>query len=129
MAKKAELFVKSCATCQKNAGKSKDQRHTLTDVQVGHPGQTWAIDLVGPLERAGDGYRHILTARDVFTRWVEAIPLKETNAESIASALEDNVFCRHGIPEGIHSDNGHNISGTVIAAICEVLLQNMALNV
>ena len=121
MAKKVELLVRCCTACQKKVGKGPDQRHTHKDIQVGYPGQQWAIDLVGPLEESEEGYRYLLTAKDVFTRWMEAIPLIETDAESIARELEKEVFSRHGLPEQVHSDNAHNISGTVIQEICQQL--------
>ena len=121
MAKKVELLIKSCLACQKKVGKGKDQHHTYKDTQTGYPGRKWAIDLVGPLEETEEGYRYILTAKDSFTRWIEAIPLVETSAETIAGELEKEVFSRHGIPEQVHSDNAHNISGVVIQDICRQL--------
>ena len=121
MAKRVELFVKTCIPCQKKLGKNSDQRHTLHDVAVGTPAQKWCIDLVGPLEADNEGYQHLLTARDAFTRYIEAIPLKETTAVDIARALEEDLFARHGFPECIHSDNGRNISGEVIKEVCRML--------
>ena len=121
MSRKIELVIRCCLACQKKVGKPKDQRYSHQDVQVGYPGQKWAIDLVGPLEEAPGGHRHILTAKDVFTRWMEAIPIVDTSAETIAKELEKEVFSRHGLPEQIHSDNAHNISGTVIQEICKQL--------
>ena len=121
MAKKVELFVKCCLACQKKQGKAPDQKHTYVDVQTGYPGQVWAIDLVGPLEETDEGFKHILTAKDVFTRWIEAIPILSTDAETIARELEKEVFSRHGLPEQVHSDNAHNISGTVLQEICQQL--------
>ena len=42
------------------------------------------IDLMGPLPKASRGYEHILVLVDLFTKWVEAIPLPSQEAETTA---------------------------------------------
>ena len=44
------------------------------------------IDIVGPLP-SSQGYTHLLTMVDRFSRWPEAVPLKSTDAETCARAL------------------------------------------
>ena len=61
------------------------------------------VDLVGPLPPS-HGYTHLLTVIDWFTRWLEAIPLKDTSANSCAQALIVNWISRLGIPQHITSD-------------------------
>jgi hypothetical protein len=38
------------------------------------------VDLVGPLPVSAGGLSYIFTMIDRFTRWLEALPLKETSA-------------------------------------------------
>jgi hypothetical protein len=40
----------------------------------------WGLDLVGPLQKAPEGFKHLLVAIDKFSKWIEVRPL--TNIES-----------------------------------------------
>ena len=65
-----------------------------------------AVDLVGaifpPTER---GKRYILTMMDYATRYPEAVPLNDIQAETVAKALL-NMFPRVGVLKEILSDQG-----------------------
>lgn len=64
------------------------------------------VDIVGPITPcADDKSKYILTIVDLATRWPEAVPLKNTEAATVAEALFD-VFCRIGIPREVLSDRG-----------------------
>ncbi len=100
-------YIEACRTCQTKLGKGADQRHTLRSVPSGYPFQRIHIDLVGPLNKgARTGASNILTVRDSFTKWVEAIPMAATTTLEVARALEREIFARYGYPETIHSDRG-----------------------
>ena len=59
----------------------------------------------GPLPMS-KGFRYLLTAKDLFTKWVELIPVKDLHATTIAKAINDQIFCRFGLPGAMHFDNG-----------------------
>ena len=61
---------------------------------------------MGPLPETKRGNKYILVLTDLFTKWVEAIPLKETSAETLAGVLYNEFICRFGLPKYIHSDQG-----------------------
>jgi len=52
---------------------------------------------------------------------VEAFPLKETTSPTLAATLVDNVICRYGVPENLHSDQGPNFCSEVITKMCSLL--------
>ncbi|KAJ8381810.1 hypothetical protein SKAU_G00025880 [Synaphobranchus kaupii] len=56
------------------------------------------VDLIGPFKASSKGNRYCLTATDLFTKWVEAIPIKEKTAVATSQALMD-MFYTHGAPE------------------------------
>ncbi|XP_051155402.1 uncharacterized protein LOC127277975 [Leptopilina boulardi] len=68
--------------------------------------ETVALDLMGPYPLTTRGNRFILVVTDLFTRWVEAFPIRNSNASTIIKILEDEVFSRFGYPHRILSDNG-----------------------
>ena len=67
------------------------------------------------------GYRYILIVTDVFTKWVEAFPLRDMVATTLAKILVDEIICRYGVPKSIHSDQGANFCSEVIQAVCKLL--------
>jgi len=58
-----------------------------------------AVDLVGPIFPPTErGNRYILIMMDYATRYPEAVPLKDIQAETVAEALV-NTFTRVGVPK------------------------------
>ena len=116
-----EDLIHGCKICQTRNRNPKAQRHTLVSVNEGYPFQKISIDFVGPLQPSSKGNTHILKVKDTFSRWLEAYPTKDTTSKNIASILSRNVFCRFGMPEQIHSDQGPNFVSELIRHVYESL--------
>ena len=72
---------------------------------------------------SSNGNRYILVVSDLFTKWVEAFAIKETSVEvvHVARILVDEVICRYGVPQSLHSDQGRNFCGHVVQSLCDML--------
>ena len=67
----------------------------------------WGTDVVGPIEpRSSLGHRFILVATDYFSRWAEAILLKEVKTENVIKFFKDHVLYKFGTPRRIISTMG-----------------------
>ena len=62
-----------------------------------------ALDVLGPLPLTESGNKYIVTIADYFTKWVEALPIPDHEATTIAELLKE-VICRFGVSQQIHSD-------------------------
>ncbi len=80
-----------------------------------------AIDILGPLHLTPRGNRYLLVMRDYFTKWVEALPIPNQEAETVANALTQQFFSRLGVPQELHSDPGRNFESRVFNLVCERL--------
>ena len=65
------------------------------------PWQDLAVDLMGPLPS-----RHsLLVIVDYYSRFYEVEVMQSTTTEKVIDCLAD-IFCTHGLPVTIKSDNG-----------------------
>jgi len=72
-----------------------------------------------PVTEAGNKY--ILIVADYFTKWVEAFPMANQEACTVAEILVREVVCRFGVPLLIHSDQGRNFESVLFAEMCRLL--------
>ncbi|XP_036143377.1 protein NYNRIN-like [Monomorium pharaonis] len=75
---------------------------------VGAPFERIQVDILGPLPTSSSENKYLLVVVDCFSKWPEAVPLKNKRANTVARSLVDQVFSRHGIPLELHTDQGRN---------------------
>jgi len=63
-------------------------------VTASYPMQIIATDLIGPLPESDTGNRYIMVVADYFTRYMEAFPLPNQEATTVARILVDEIFMR-----------------------------------
>ena len=83
--------------------------------------QLVAMDIVGPFPESPAGNTHILVVADYFTRWMEAYPIPNQEATTVAGKLTDEFFFRFSPAEKLHSDQGRNFKSDVITEVCRLL--------
>ena len=114
--------VASCNPCQtKTKPSSTGNRSHFHRTQAGQPWQRLSIDFVGPLPVAKAGYKYLLTVKDTFTGYLEAIPTRDMLASTVAKALNTQIFSRFGFPEAIHTDQGTNFTSQLLTDTCVAL--------
>ena len=83
--------------------------------------QLVAVNIVGPLTPSKTENTYILVASDYFTRWVEAYPISNQEAVTVANKLVDEFFCSFSVPEQLHSDQGWQFEANVMQEVCRLL--------
>lgn len=105
-------YVESCHKCQIQ-GLSRSNNPVFPILPTG-PWQRVGIDFVGPLPITVKGNRYIITAIDYFTRWPEARAVPRATAQEAAKFIYEEIICRHGIVDIIHSDQGTHFNNQLI---------------
>ena len=83
------------------------------------PGETLQINLVGPLQ--SPLYKYALTAIDVFTKYLFAVPLTNVRADTIARELT-SIFFRHSyLQKTILSDLGTSFVSDLLHKLTQLL--------
>ena len=114
-------FCKSCDTCLKMKPKGRTPKVPLqTSSAFDKPFYKCAIDLIGPLPMTERKNRFVLTLIDYATRWVEAVPLKDTSTTVVADELL-NMFARFGLPSILLSDGGTQFTSTQMEEVLRLL--------
>ena len=86
---------------------------------IEEPNHTMAFDIVGPFPRSKEGFKYVLTAICLHSKFPEAIALKDIKAETVAEGMT-TIFCRTGIPKQILTDQGTQFLGHIVQQLCGV---------
>ena len=78
------------------------------------------MDILGPLPETRNDNCYILVIGDYFTKW-KVFAMKDMEAATIARLLVNEVICRFGVPDSVHTDQGRNFKFTLIQEICWLL--------
>ncbi|XP_014469485.1 PREDICTED: uncharacterized protein LOC106741722 [Dinoponera quadriceps] len=120
MSKDITRWASACEHCQR----SKIGRHVhLQPKTFLNPDQRFDhvhIDLVGSLPPC-QGYTYLLTLVDRFTRWSEAIPLRNITAANVATHFYSSWIARFGCPKFITTDRGSQFESALFNALAQLL--------
>ncbi|KAL0439644.1 UNVERIFIED_CONTAM: hypothetical protein Slati_2447400 [Sesamum latifolium] len=98
MVKDCINYAQRCQACQFHANFIHQPPEPLHPTVASWPFDAWGLDVVGPLTKSSAGHLYILAATDYFSKWAEAVPLKEVKKENVADFIRINIIYRYGIP-------------------------------
>jgi len=112
MLKDSIEFAKGCQECQLHAGIQRVFASELHSIVKPWPFRGWALDIMGEIKSGSSaGHKYILVGIDHFTKWVEAIPLREVTQNVVINFIQNHILHRFGIPETITTDQGLVFTG------------------
>ena len=88
---------------------------------VGLPMEEISIDLCGPFPISDSGNRYCLVIVDSFTKWMEAYPLKNMEAKTVAETMMREFVSRFGLPFWIKSDQGRQFESELFEELCNIM--------
>jgi len=112
-------FETSCHKCQIFEGKKKILPLLLKPISAEPPFQQWGLDFIGEIHTPSSAqHKWILTATYYFTKWIEAIPLRQATYTVIITFLESNILSRFGCPTIIITDNAEAFKSKRMIDFC-----------
>ncbi|KAM1620295.1 hypothetical protein ACFXTN_017282 [Malus domestica] len=94
MVKDCLEHAKRCQACQFHANFIHQPPEPLHPIATSWPFDAWGLDVVRPIApKSSAGEAYILAATDYFSKWAEAIPLKEVKKETVFSNRLVDELC------------------------------------
>ena len=109
MDSQVQSCITSCVVCQANDKTASTRPAPLQPVPL--PDGPWkklGLAIVGPFDTAVSACRYAITLTDYYSKWPELAFSHTATTEDVIHFLT-SVFCRHGNPENIVTDNGHSL--------------------
>ncbi len=79
--------------------------------QVTRPFEMVGMDIAGPLPLSRHGNRYFLVVVDVFSGWLELMPLADVRATTVLDVFRTQWCDRYGIPDQLVTDRGGQFIG------------------
>ena len=123
IAKHVKKWVEGCETCARD---KRVPNNTITPELLNlpewdlGPEDAMQIDLLPNLPTSG-GYQTVMTAIDVFSRYLFAYPLIEATATNVAKVIIDIMTKHSYLPTTLITDKGSAFTSTIIAEITQIL--------
>ncbi|XP_019181979.1 PREDICTED: uncharacterized protein LOC109177133 [Ipomoea nil] len=85
-------YARRCQACQYHANFIHQPPEPLHPTVASGPFDAWGLDVVGPITpKSSAGHAYILAATDYFSKWAEAVALKEVKKENVADFLRVHI--------------------------------------
>ena len=108
-------WARECLPCQR----AKIQKHTVPPIsEFTVPAKRFQhihMDLVSMPQ--SNGYNHLLTIVDRFSRWPVAIPIPDINAETILDQFAHGWIATYGVPEIVTTDRGSQFTSSIFTQL------------
>ncbi|KAM1151574.1 hypothetical protein EV1_033957 [Malus domestica] len=112
--------AKMCQAYQFHANFIHQPPEPLHPTTTSWPIDAWGLDVVGPIApKSSAGEAYILAAKDYFSKWAKAIPLKEVKKATVVRFIKEHIIHRYGVPRYIITDNGKQFSNRLVDKLCE----------
>ena len=113
-------FIDCCDRCAAYHRGAPPRQSKLRPMVIGSPGFRWVIDLTGPF-CVSQNCKYIFTAVCPFSKFAIATPIKNKEAKTVAKALVNHVFLKHGLCVEILSDLGPEFQAELSVELYRVL--------
>jgi transposase InsO family protein len=80
-----------------------------------------SLDITGPHPKSRRGHVCILILVDHFTKWAEALPIRNHTAETVARVLLDHIFSRFDMPVRCLSDQRAEFESVLFTQLCQLM--------
>ena len=115
---KTRCSSQTCTECAKRKSPTQHRQAPRKIVTSSSSLQRVVVDILGPLPETSNHNKYLLIVGDYFTKWTEAYPMRNMEAQTVARILTNEFITRFGVPEVLHTDQGANFESTQMKELC-----------
>ena len=113
-------YYKGCEACQRFGNVQLTPAAVLNPIIKPWPFRGWALDFIGQIyPSSSKGHRFVLIAMNYFTKWAEAVPLKNMTHTEVIDFILKHVIHRFGIPQTLTMDQGASFMSKEVKSFTE----------
>jgi hypothetical protein len=110
-------YYKGCEECQKHGDVQLVPTALMHPIIKPWPFRGWGLDFVGKIHPSSSkGHCFVIVATDYFTKWTEAIPLKNMTHREVIEFITGHIIHRFGILQTLTTDHGTSF---ISKEVCE----------
>ena len=120
MSSDVDKWTHECSQCPPAKAKHARAHGQFKVTDYYKPRVAYGIDAYD-IGKSAAGYVGVITIVDLFTRFVQFIPVKDFKAETATRVILENVVYSRGAPKTIASDSAKAFIGKIVSGLCELL--------
>jgi hypothetical protein len=102
-------FQKDCEACQWFRNIQLAPASVMNSIVKLWPFRGWGLDFIGEIHPGSSkGHQFILVATDYFTKWTEAVPLRNMTHREVISFVQEHIIYRFGVPQTLTTNQGYS---------------------
>jgi len=114
-------YMKMCELCAQYHRGPPPKLSSLKPFPAGEVWETVSIDITGPHPKSRQGHVYLLTIMDHFSKWADAIPIRNHTAVTVARVLFERIFVYMGMPRFLLSDCGAEFESSLFLELCKYM--------
>jgi hypothetical protein len=100
-------YQKGCEACQWFGNIQRAPAGIMNSIVKPWSFRGWGLDFISEIHpESSKGHRFILVATDYFTKWIEAVPLRNMTHQEVISFVQEHIIYRFGVPQSLTIDQG-----------------------
>jgi hypothetical protein len=100
-------YQKGCEVCQRFGNIQLALTGVTKSIVKPWPFRGWGLDYIGEIHPGSSkGHRFILVATNYFTKWTEAVPLRNMTHREVINFVQEHIIYRFGVPQSLTTNHG-----------------------
>jgi hypothetical protein len=125
------MYQKGCEVCQQFGNIQLSPASVMNSIVKLWPFRSWGLDFISGIHpRSSKGHRFILVATDYYTKWTEAVLLRNMTHREVISFVQEHIMYWFGVPQTLTTDPGPSFMShqfTEFAESMKIKLMNSSL--